>query len=187
MPSGSERILDYYRGRSGHPGERPVPGWPTGLFNVLHGQGSPARVTQVTEGWEKALGQAANRVVDEVVHTQHEDSLRLQQLQKEVRLLKQQLHDARTCSTVIASLAPEPFVLNKSIPVLIRHEGDSYVATFVEANINASGDTLPNAVDNLKDVLVALFQRLSQEPKASLGKRPTKQLAILQEFLQEKE
>jgi len=141
----------------------------------------------VTEGWEKALGQAANRVLDDVVQTQHEDSLRLQRLHEEVHSLKQQLQDARSCSAIIASLAPEPFTLKKSLPILIRHDGDSYIATFVDANINASGDTLPNAVDNLKDMLIALFRRLSQEPKSSLGKRPMKQLAILQEFLQDKE
>ena len=145
------------------------------------------RATQVTEGREKALGQAANRLLGKVVQTQHEDSLRLQQLQEEVQSLKRQPQDDRTFSVIIASLTPEPFALKRDIPVLIRHDDDSYIATFVDANINASGDTLHGAVDNLKDLLVALFQRLSQEPKRSLGKQLLKQLAILQEFVQKKE
>src|SRR5258707_15206098 len=145
------------------------------------------RATQVTEGREKALGQAANRLLGKVVQTQHEDSLRLQQLQEEVQSLKRQPQDDRTFSVIIASLTPEPFALKRDIPVLIRHDDDSYIATFVDANINASGDTLHGAVDNLKDLLVPLFQRLSQEPKRSLGKQLLKQLAILQEFVQKKE
>ena len=46
---------------------------------------------------------------------------------------------------------------------------DEFVATFYDANINASGDTREDAVENLKDVLVNTFRRYSELGENQLG------------------
>ena len=84
----------------------------------------------------------------------------------------------------IATLAPEPFDLCKEITVVVQQDGDSYVATFFDANINASGNTQVDAVANLKDMLIALFVSLEKESK--LAKGPARQLAILRKVMRKK-
>lgn len=83
----------------------------------------------------------------------------------------------------IQSFAPEPYELRRDLHVLVRPDGDSFVASFVDANVSASGDTPEDAVANLKDLIVLLLVRLSQEPPNKLGKGPARQLAVLKEFL----
>ena len=77
----------------------------------------------------------------------------------------------------ITTLEPEPFELRKPVPIVVQQIDDQYVASFFDANINASGETQQDAVANLKDIMVILFQRLSKEKK--LGKGPSLQRSIL--------
>ena len=60
------------------------------------------------------------------------------------------------------------------------------VATFFDANINASGETPQDAIANLKDMLIALYERLGKEPRRNLGKGPSQQLAVLQQIMRRK-
>ncbi len=120
-----------------------------------------------------------------VTRTQKGIEGKIEALQEAILQLQQQIQSSWNITVTITTLAPEPYQLKRDIPVLVQQDEDSYIATFVDANINASGDTLSQAVDNLKDMMVALLRRFSQE-KNKLGKWPTKQLAILQDFIQKK-
>jgi predicted RNase H-like HicB family nuclease len=60
------------------------------------------------------------------------------------------------------------------------------VASLVDANVNASGDTIQDAVAHLKDLMVALFERLSEEPKSKPGKGPARQLVALRSLMRRK-
>jgi predicted RNase H-like HicB family nuclease len=115
-----------------------------------------------------------------------QDALRLKKLEEEVQDLKRRLADVHTAHLVVATLVPAPYEVIKEIPVWVRPEEDSYVASFVDANVNASGETVNDAVDNLKDMMAALLESLGSLPKGRLGKGPARQLAVLKAFIRKK-
>ena len=117
---------------------------------------------------------------------QEQDALRLQKLEEEVQDLKRRLTDAAGARLVVATLAPAPYEVIQEIPVWVRPEDDSYVASFVDGNVNASGETVNDAVDNLKDVMTALLESLGSLSKRRLGKGPARQLAALRAFIRKK-
>src|SRR5207302_1927788 len=86
----------------------------------------------------------------------------------------------------ITTLAPEPFKLLQTIYVVVQPSGDEYVASFFDANVNASGSNETEAVENLKDILIHLFAFLSKLPVKRLGPSPKRQLAVLQEFIRKR-
>lgn len=83
----------------------------------------------------------------------------------------------------VITLAPAPFKLLQEIPVVLQPSGDDWIATFFDANVQASGDTQTEAVANLKDILISMFRRFSKEAER-LGPEPRRQLAVLREFVQ---
>jgi hypothetical protein len=112
---------------------------------------------------------------------------RFKNLEREVTALKQhcqKLRDGQSIVVPITTLDPEPFELSKEIMVVVQPDDDSFVATFFDANINASGNTQVDAVANLKDMLVSLFDILEKEK--NLGKGPAHQLAILRGLVRRK-
>lgn len=87
---------------------------------------------------------------------------------------------------ILRSLAPEPIEVIQEIPVVVRRigdEGDNFVATFHEANVNASGDTPEESVANLREILAANFQHFLSLPGSKLGPEPRRQLEVLKTFL----
>lgn len=89
----------------------------------------------------------------------------------------------------ISTFAPEPFDVIQPLLVVVEpivgepDDDCEYVATFVDAEIAASGDTVTEAVLCLKDRLLATFDMLDRMPKTRLGKRPKRQLAVLQSVI----
>lgn len=89
----------------------------------------------------------------------------------------------------IVSLAPEPFSVLREIPILVtpkvmaNSDDIEYVAQFVEANVGSTGDSLEEAIANVKDRLVAEFDFLDNMAPKKLGAGPTRQLAILREVI----
>ena len=86
----------------------------------------------------------------------------------------------------IVSLAPKPFRVLREIPVLVEsqssddnEEGIEYVCRFVEASVGTTGDTLEEAIRNMKDRLVSKFSVLDRMPNEKLGDGPRGQLAVL--------
>ena len=86
----------------------------------------------------------------------------------------------------VETLEPEPYELVRPVLIVVQPDNGSFIATLFDANINASGDTQQDAVANLKDMLVTLFERLEREPRANLGKGPAMQLAVLRRILRGK-
>jgi hypothetical protein len=112
---------------------------------------------------------------------------RLAKLEREILDLKEhcrQLRNNKSLLVPITTLDPEPFELRKKIMVVVQPDDDSFVATFFDANINASGNTQVDAVANLKDMMVSLFATLEKEKK--LGKGPANQLAVLRGLMRRK-
>src|SRR5687767_3158681 len=84
----------------------------------------------------------------------------------------------------ITTLAPEPYELLRDIPVVVQADGDSFVATFYDANLSMSGDTEAEAIALLKDSMIALFELFQREKK--LGKGMAMQRAVLFEVMRKK-
>jgi hypothetical protein len=107
-------------------------------------------------------------------------------LTNEVAMLKceiQRLHNLRTYVVPLATLRPEPFQMLHQIPVTIEGDGEDFTATFVEANVSASGETEADAIANFKDSLVSSYEVLEASPPEQLGPLPSRQWDVLQNVI----
>lgn len=66
---------------------------------------------------------------------------------------------------------------------VVQPKSGVYIASLVNTNISASGESPMEAVDNLKDIIVTKFYLFSQKEDI-LGKEPRWQLQILRQLLQ---
>lgn len=73
--------------------------------------------------------------------------------------------------------------VKKEIPVLLRDTGDDYVARFVEANCGSSGETVAEAVDNLKDIIATQYE-IIRRPGIKLSPVMQRYAAVLQDHLE---
>lgn len=88
-----------------------------------------------------------------------------------------------TAVVPITTFAPEPFEVRRPMSAVIQPLGDEHLATFFDANINASGETQEEAFANLKDVLLGTFQMLERMSETQLGPGPKRQRAVLVECI----
>lgn len=108
-----------------------------------------------------------------------------------ISALEQEIADVRarisagTTIVPIQTLAPHPLEVTKHILAVVQPEDDAWVASWSEANVNASGESELEALDMLKDAIASTF-RLFCEQEANLGDDPAKRLAIMREFLRAK-
>lgn len=86
----------------------------------------------------------------------------------------------------IADLPNEPFVLIKSIPVIVEeHAPQEYTARFREANMAMSGESVEEALMNLAAHVLDVYEMLRDEDPELLGPEPQRQLTILRQYLRE--
>lgn len=112
---------------------------------------------------------------------------RLSRLEKEVKSLRKELASAhKTILVPVESFEPDPYVLTQKVTALVLPDEDSWIASLVDANINASGETIADSVANLKDTMIELFEFLRKQPKGKLGKQPLRQLAFLKSVMRKK-
>lgn len=83
----------------------------------------------------------------------------------------------------ITGFTPEPYSVKKAIPVCVQGGAGGFVASFVDANINAAGETQQEAFANLRELLLDIFDSLTALPESKLGPGPRRQLAVLWEFV----
>lgn len=110
---------------------------------------------------------------------------RLQSLEKQVEGLSAQvtqLGESRPLIIPITTLAPEPYELVHDIPVALQAAGDGFTATYFDANLATSGDTPEEALANLKELLLDVFEDLESE-EDRLGPEPARQLAVLRSVM----
>lgn len=113
--------------------------------------------------------------------------LRLSLLEKvilELRHVVAELLRQRTFQVSITSLGTDDLALRQPLTAVVEAAEDHFVATFFDANINASGDTAVEAIDNLKEIIVSAFRRFQELGEERLGPGPRKQFANLRNFIQ---
>jgi hypothetical protein len=84
----------------------------------------------------------------------------------------------------VDSFAPEPYRVLKPILVSVHCVEGGFNAGWFDANIRSSGDNEEEAVSNLKSLILDLVDSLSKESAEKLGPEPTRQLAVLKEYIQ---
>jgi len=80
-------------------------------------------------------------------------------------------------------LKHKPYKVKRPIPISLQRRVDGYVASFVEANVNSSGDTQQEALANVEELILDVFDSLSSMPPSKLGPGPARQLAVLREYI----
>lgn len=83
----------------------------------------------------------------------------------------------------VATFAPEPYAVKQPFGIVVWHQPEGFIASFVDANINSSGDTQQEAFANTKELILDTFDRLNSLPANKLGPGPKRQLAVLREFI----
>jgi predicted RNase H-like HicB family nuclease len=142
----------------------------------------------VHEDWREQLRSAATQLAL-LAETKREQFLRLVNLEKRVealQLLVGQLSNSQAIIVPITSLEPEPFELLRDIPVVVQPTEEGYLATVFDANIGMTGDTQEEAVANLKELVVDVFDELEQDEER-LGPHPARQLAVLRSLIRRRQ
>lgn len=94
------------------------------------------------------------------------------------------LNDATTFYA-INDLANDKYRLKQPIIVMLRQDDDGeWIATFSEAELSRSGETLDEALDWLKASVVELYELFSKESK--LGPLPRRQFQALGQYIGQK-
>lgn len=92
-----------------------------------------------------------------------------------------QLAGARVVT--IDTMAPEQLELVRPFHVNVEPCEEGFSASFVDANLMAFGETLPEAVWNLKDLIAGTLETLIEAGEESLGSGPGRQLRVLRQFM----
>ena len=88
----------------------------------------------------------------------------------------------RSIVVPIQSLEPWPYDVIRPVQAVVQEEEGAFVASFFDANINASGESQLDAIEMLKDMLASSF-RLLLAKESTLGEEPRRQLAVLKGFI----
>lgn len=105
----------------------------------------------------------------------------IQSLSRQLNELSQEigrLQNLRSYVVPLTTLSPG-FQMRQQIPVTIEGDGENFTATFVEANVSASGETEGDAIANFKDSLVSRYDVLASMPGNQLGPLPARQWEVL--------
>lgn len=116
----------------------------------------------------------------------YREAARIEAIEKEFVLLKQRMLELEQMASLVVpvqTFSPEPYEITTPFHVVVNAEDDQWVATWFDANLNASGDTREEAISNLKDIIVAVFESLSGHSADRLGRGPAKQLQVLRKFI----
>ena len=109
---------------------------------------------------------------------------KLQAISEQLRSLQEQLADHGKSTVLPIQHISDPAVsLLRPFMVVLTDYGDGFLCEFPDCNVNASGDTQLEAINNFKDIVVAVFKRWSRDPAERLGPGPARQLEILENFL----
>lgn len=106
---------------------------------------------------------------------------KVKQLEEEVENIHDQLN-RRSVIVPIQSFEPFEFEVTKPILAVVQEEDGVFIASFFDANINASGESQLDAIEMLKDMIVSSYQILETNEKI-LSTEPQRQLAILRNFI----
>ncbi|MBC8462367.1 MAG: hypothetical protein H8D67_30725 [Deltaproteobacteria bacterium] len=85
----------------------------------------------------------------------------------------------------INDLSQNEWILGKPLMITVEQHGEEdFIACFYDADIYGYGDTIPEALDDLKEQLVGQLEfLLKEEKRVVLGVTPQKQLNVLRRHI----
>ena len=86
----------------------------------------------------------------------------------------------------IQTFAPEPYRLLKPLLITVKYENDEYVAHYADANLSAAGDTAYESIENLKQLMLTVYDNLTSYDPKKLGPAPRRQKTVLMEYINKK-
>ncbi|HXO20878.1 MAG TPA: hypothetical protein VOA87_13260 [Thermoanaerobaculia bacterium] len=79
----------------------------------------------------------------------------------------------------IRTFAPHPYRVKKPIPIVVRPHDGAFLASFMDANVNATGDTEHEAFEAVKTLMLDMLDQLGRQPR--LGPKLATRLSVLRE------
>jgi predicted RNase H-like HicB family nuclease len=162
---------------------------------ALHGLGETNPRNQdlprvQTENWKESIPAIIYRARIISLERNYQQLLRkFEDLTDQVGRLRDCVNDGLTNPVVIpiSTFAPEGYETIAPIHVVIRRDDEGFVASFVEANINASGDTQSEAISMLKDMILGTYDRIIEKNDDQLGPVPRRQKKLLEKLIRKSE
>jgi len=145
----------------------------------------PKQQIQYVENWEHIVLKLVSDFT-EFSQTRWQEATRVEGMEREMILVKERIATLEKYSPVcvpIETFAPEPYEVLKPFHVVIQTHDDECVASFFDANLSASGSTEAEAILNIKDVIIGVFDCFLRHAEADLGPEPLRQLRVLKTFL----
>jgi hypothetical protein len=84
---------------------------------------------------------------------------------------------------LITTFSPEPYELKRGLAMTIYPADDAYIASFFDAGIHSSGDNEQEAFDNLKSLILDVYDDLTSRSVEGLGPGPRRQRQVLEQFM----
>ena len=144
--------------------------------------------TKFVQGWEVKLRDVTDRMGETLKIRQ--EFLRVQsQVAKLARVVDALQLKAAESHVPIQTFAPEPYDVFKPFLIVVRPivEDDEFAACFPDANLESQGSNENEAIENLKALMLDMFDNLESKPSKKLGPGPSKQLAVLRKFIRRAE
>jgi len=139
--------------------------------------------------WQASLQELPIPNFAAIVEARLKEAARLASIEERLAGLEERLGRieamAAPLSTTLylSTFAPEPYSLKRPIPIFIQETTGGFLASFVDANINTSGDTQQEAFANARELILDVFDRLHGLPAKKLGPGPARQFAVLRDFI----
>lgn len=93
------------------------------------------------------------------------------------------VNPARWNVALITTFAPEPYEVKKPLSISIYSADEQYGASFFDANIHTTGDNEQEAFENIKSLILDMFDGLVSRRIEDLGPGPMHQRDVLQQFI----
>jgi hypothetical protein len=84
---------------------------------------------------------------------------------------------------LITTFTPELYEVKKPLPISIYFSGDQYSASFFDANVHTTGENEQEAFENIKSMLLDIFDGMRSRRYEELGPGPRNQLSVLEQFI----
>lgn len=164
---------------AGHFPSEVAPGWETGFRDDIESLYCPPP-SDLMVSFEDPIKYKLRKnlwaVVEELKQSEAD------RLERRIESLERAALSMRGSIYPIDSLIPGSMVVTKTIHAQVTFEEECYIARFVDANVNASGDSEIDAIEMLKDAIASTFLAFV-ENEHRLGVEPERQLAVLREFI----
>src|SRR5665213_2617540 len=145
--------------------------------------------THYSAGWEESVPQLGSSAVSSLTEKMKHE-LHLTLLQITINQLEKKIHRLESIQTKIVpidSFAPEPYLLSRPIYVALHSIEGGFNAGWFDANIHSSGENEEEAASNLKSLILDFFDILTGESPSKLGPEPTRQLAVLTDYIRKRQ